>query len=154
MYLDLMQASRTHFLEMKDRAAVRYGVEHRHPFHDRRLIELAMAMPPEQLCRAGQVKVVVRRAMEDLVPPAVLERRCKAEFSHTLGELLATSEISGVFGSLRIAGLGWVERKQVARMCRELMTAWHSGAREHLPHSRALSAVLGVELWFRAAFGE
>jgi asparagine synthase (glutamine-hydrolysing) len=153
LYEGLSDPYRLHCLEMKARASARCGVEHRHPLHDRRLIELALALPADQLWRGGESKSVMRRAMAGLVPDAVINRRTKAEFSTTTAQLFASDGIAPIFRSLLIAEQGWVDGPRVAIMYDEFMQAWRAGS-EYLPRVWPLSMILGVELWFRAVFAE
>jgi asparagine synthase (glutamine-hydrolysing) len=147
----LTNALRIHFLEMKERASARGGVEHRHPFHDRRLIELALALPPEQLWRGDQSKFVLRQAMKGLVPDAILQRRTKAEFSAVCAQVYESDKIAPLFHSSRIAEQGWIDQARVTAMYRDCMRRWNEG-QEACPHLWPLEMVLGIELWFRAAF--
>ena len=151
LYECLSDPFRLHCLKMKDRASARCGVEHRHPFHDRRLIELSLALPPDQLWRGGQGKSILRRAMKGLVPDEILQRNTKAEFSHASAQLFGSDSIAPVFHSLRIAEQGWVDPKQVSAIYQEFMSVYRSG-NETPPRGWPLSMILGVELWFRAAF--
>lgn len=152
LYGRLANASLVHFLEMKDRASNRCGVEHRHPFHDRRLIELALALPPDQLSRQDQSKFILRQAMKGLVLEPVLQRRTKAEFSHTSAQVFESDRIAPLFYSAVIAEQGWIDQARVTDMYREFMEKWNQGQKECLPHVWPLDMFLGIELWFRAAF--
>ncbi|MGA2326245.1 MAG: asparagine synthase (glutamine-hydrolyzing) [Bryobacteraceae bacterium] len=142
---------RTFCMEMEDRAAARCGIEARHPFHDRRLIELTLALPPDQFLRLGQNKFILRQAMKGLLPEPVLQRSTKAEFSHTSAQLYECDALSSVFHSARIARNGWIDQHCVAEMFRESMERWKHSQND-LPHVWPLDSVLGIELWFRAAF--
>jgi asparagine synthase (glutamine-hydrolysing) len=51
--------------------ASRHGLELRHPYRDRRLVEFALAIPADQLWRRGRLKHVLREAMEGLLPDEV-----------------------------------------------------------------------------------
>ena len=70
-----------HALEMADRAAAAFGVEPRYPFFDRRLMELCLALPADQKLRDGWSRVVMRRAMDGLLPDEVRWRASKANLS-------------------------------------------------------------------------
>jgi len=136
---------------MKERASARGGVEHRHPFHDRRLIELALALPPEQLWRGDQSKFILRQAMKGLVPDAILQRRTKAEFSAVCAQVYESERMAPLFHSSRIAEQGWIEHQ--ARV-----TAMYREFRDVEPGPEGLSSprlapghVLASMLWFRAA---
>ena len=45
-----------HVQSLIDRSAARFQCELRHPFFDARLVEFAMALPADQLCRGGEIK--------------------------------------------------------------------------------------------------
>lgn len=62
-------------LERYNRVGAAYGVEARHPYMDRRLIEFLLAIPPEQLTRHGWPKFLARRAMAGILPDKVRWRR-------------------------------------------------------------------------------
>ncbi len=51
--------------------AARHGIELRHPYRDRRLVEFMLAIPADQLCRRGRLKHVLRVAMEGILPDLV-----------------------------------------------------------------------------------
>jgi len=61
-------------LDDEDRNSMAFGVESRLPFLDHRVVEFARSLPDEWLCRDGWTKVVLRRALDGLVPEAVLRR--------------------------------------------------------------------------------
>jgi asparagine synthase (glutamine-hydrolysing) len=62
-------------LERYHRVAASQGVEARHPFFDKRVVEFCLALPWDQKVRDGWSKWVVRRAADGLLPDAVRWRR-------------------------------------------------------------------------------
>jgi asparagine synthase (glutamine-hydrolysing) len=54
-----------------DRAAANFSIEPRHPFFDKRLVELCLALPAEQRWDRGWTKVILRRAMAGILPEEV-----------------------------------------------------------------------------------
>ena len=54
------------------------GVEVRYPFRDRRVVELMLRLPSEQLYRPGRTRPVLRAAMSGRLPDAVADRAGKA----------------------------------------------------------------------------
>jgi asparagine synthase (glutamine-hydrolysing) len=64
-------------LEADSALAARHGVVLRSPFWDRRVLELGLAMPADQKEGRGMPRVVLRRAMDGLLPAAVLWRQGK-----------------------------------------------------------------------------
>jgi asparagine synthase (glutamine-hydrolysing) len=73
-YLELRQRLSELLLMRMDRIAMASSVEGREPFLDHELVEFAMALPPRMKHRDGQGKHVLREAMRDVLPPAVLAR--------------------------------------------------------------------------------
>jgi asparagine synthase (glutamine-hydrolysing) len=64
-------------LELYDRSAARFGIEARHPFFDKRLVEFCLALPADQKVFEGWTKSILRRAMRGLLPEAVRLRTDK-----------------------------------------------------------------------------
>lgn len=75
-------------LEAADKAAAAFGVEPRYPFFDKRLTEFCLALPAEQKMYQGWTRIVMRRAMEGVLPPQIQWRGGKsnlgANFNHGL----------------------------------------------------------------------
>jgi len=65
-------------LETTDHVAAMLGVELRHPFIDKRLIEFCLALPPEQSLRNGWTRLILRRALRHTLPEVIAERPGKA----------------------------------------------------------------------------
>ena len=57
-----------------DRVAMAHSVESRYPFLDHRVIEYANNLPPHYKLRGLQEKYVLKKAMQGLLPPEILQR--------------------------------------------------------------------------------
>jgi asparagine synthase (glutamine-hydrolysing) len=68
-------------LERLEREAAHAGLEMRHPLGDARIVQLAFSTPERLRLRGDRSKYLHVQAMQGLMPPAVLGRRTKAEFS-------------------------------------------------------------------------
>jgi asparagine synthase (glutamine-hydrolysing) len=68
-------------LEIADKAAAAFGVEPRYPFFDRRLIEFCLALPEEQKFANGWTRLILRRAMEGILPADIQWRSTKSNLS-------------------------------------------------------------------------
>jgi asparagine synthase (glutamine-hydrolysing) len=66
-------------LEMLDRAASAFAIELRYPFFDRRLVEFCLALPSQQKLSRGWGRIVMRRAMTDILPLDVQWRSNKSD---------------------------------------------------------------------------
>lgn len=73
----------TQALEISDRYAAAFQVEVRHPFMDKRLLEFCLSLPPEQKFNKGWSRLVMRRAMKNVLPNQVQWRLGKGNMSHT-----------------------------------------------------------------------
>jgi asparagine synthase (glutamine-hydrolysing) len=60
--------------ECLDKASMAYGIEGRHPYADRRLVELCVSMPAQQKLHQGWTRMVVRRALSDVLPHEIAWR--------------------------------------------------------------------------------
>ncbi|HEX6851634.1 MAG TPA: asparagine synthase (glutamine-hydrolyzing) [Candidatus Polarisedimenticolaceae bacterium] len=61
-------------LSKVDRASMAFSLEARVPFLDRRIVDLASRLPLDAKVTSKEGKIVLRRAVADLVPPSVLRR--------------------------------------------------------------------------------
>jgi asparagine synthase (glutamine-hydrolysing) len=122
-------------LRYEDRNSMAHSLEARVPFLDYRLVELCFSLPGGELVGGGRTKAVLRRALADLLPPSVRERRDKLGFvtpekswlRGRLGELAAD-----VFASRSFAERGFVDA---------------AAARRRLERHRAGRLEAGMELW-------
>lgn len=67
----LNSSNRGRDVELLDRLGATLGVEFRHPFFDRRVVELCLSFPGEQKRQHGRPRYVLRNAMAGLVPDSV-----------------------------------------------------------------------------------
>lgn len=75
-----------HFLESTGSRDGAFGIENRFPFCDKRLLEFCLALPPEQKLHYGWDRIVMRRAMEGILPAEVQWRQDKANFAFSLAQ--------------------------------------------------------------------
>jgi asparagine synthase (glutamine-hydrolysing) len=66
---------------MEDWAAsgARHGIEYRYPLLDRRVLEFAVGLPPEQFRRGRWSRWLMRRALDPVLPPEVCWKADKAD---------------------------------------------------------------------------
>ena len=67
-------------LEVLDKAAAAAGVEARYPFWDKRLAEFCLALPSEAKLSGGWTRMIMRQAMQGVLPSSVQWRRDKHNF--------------------------------------------------------------------------
>jgi asparagine synthase (glutamine-hydrolysing) len=74
-YVELKQRLAELLLQRLDRIAMLSSVEGREPFLDHEIVAFAIALPPRMKYRDGKGKYVLRRAVRDILPPEILNRR-------------------------------------------------------------------------------
>jgi asparagine synthase (glutamine-hydrolysing) len=142
----LSDGFRSHGLAQQERLVARHGIEYRHPYHDRRIAEFVAALPPQRLYWKQESKPLLRHALRGVIPPLVLRRTSKAEFSALFTNCFLEHESR--LKSLAVAHLGWVCQTTISALCERNLSAWRSGMQENLPGAWPLWMVLGTELWF------
>jgi asparagine synthase (glutamine-hydrolysing) len=71
-------------LELFDKTAAAFSLEPRYPFFDRRLIEFCIGLPMSQRLSGGWKRMILRRAMNGILPPEVQWRADKQNLSPNL----------------------------------------------------------------------
>ncbi|MBI4950633.1 MAG: hypothetical protein HY908_01235 [Myxococcales bacterium] len=122
------------------------GVEVRHPFLDRQLVEFLLALPPGQRWAAppAATKPVLRRAMAQLLPAAIVERTAGTEFSCYVESIVFgrhVTQVQDLLASSRLADAGIVRQDAVRRLIEQRP---RSGAA-----LRCLVQLVALELWLR-----
>ena len=142
MYQYFRSGWSTYAHESWDRDAAFLGIDHRHPFFDRRLAEFAFALPERQRSHRGIVKVVLRNAMQGRLPEPVMRRRVQTDFMPIFtSELDALNGQESFFGDA-IAKRGWI-------LTSELSSLLQKARAGNLDDLWILWAAIGIEIWHR-----
>jgi asparagine synthase (glutamine-hydrolysing) len=121
-----------------------YPYEKRYPYLDRDLVEFAYAIPREQMVRPGQRRSLMRRALRDIVPAEIIERRRKAYATRSpIRTVLALHEkIRARGGEMISASLGIVNPRKFGDAIDDARNGKDVAI---IP----LLRTLGLELWLR-----
>jgi asparagine synthase (glutamine-hydrolysing) len=152
LYKLLTSGEHIHSLETEERSASWFGLEERHPFNDRRIVEFALALPEEQRWRQDQPKYLLRQAMQRFLPKAVQQRRTKAEFSHTAAKAFQALGGQSLFDSLAVNSMGWADGAWVRKRYREMAQLYAQSDEGYITHVWPLWMIFGIELWFKTVF--
>jgi len=142
-----------HIYETTERSAASYGLELRHPFLDQRLIEFSVAIPDHIRRRAGVNRYLLRRAMADVYPAAVRERRDKASFEIVSARALMMKQVQQVLQSPMLLERPWIAPDRYRQLLNETFS---KGAPDTLLQPRlhhSLWILFAVEVWYREVFG-
>lgn len=130
-------------LHWEDRNSMAHSIEARVPFLDPELVGLSLSLPTEMKIDGVDTKAVLRRAMADVLPPQVRDRRDKLGFATPeaawmRGALRPTLE-AGVESTLALLP-GLVDPQAARAMCTSML----SGVRATDP---ALWRLANLGLW-------
>jgi asparagine synthase (glutamine-hydrolysing) len=138
---------RSYLLELlmkQDQMSMASSIESRVPFLDDRLVEHVVAMPADVKLPGWRTKALLRAAVRDLIPPAILERP-KMGFPVPLGDWLR-----GGFAPIVdefVLGPRADERRYFNRSILQQMVAEHRSGRAS--HADALWLLVNLEIWLR-----
>ncbi len=142
LYADFSVYLADDILVKVDRMSMATSLETRAPFLDVGVMELAFSMPGRLKVRGGRRKIVLRRALEGLVPPRILTRS-KEGFSIPMKNWLRRDLkplLVDLLAPERVARRGLFEPREVARLVRE-----HLAGREN--HAHVLFSLMVFERW-------
>jgi asparagine synthase (glutamine-hydrolysing) len=119
--------------------------EYRYPYLDRDLVEFLHSIPREQLAQPGRRRLMMRRSLQRIVPPEVLERKRKGYISRgPLAEFRnAKDAIEELFAAPLIAEYGFVDRRTLLEDFRAELTG-------EAKQFAFLSRAINLELWLRS----
>ena len=145
LYTDLQVYLADDILVKVDRMSMATSLETRAPFLDVDVMELAFSMPGHLKIRRGERKYVLKRAMKDLLPDAVLTRG-KEGFSIPMKSWLRREwapMMQDLLGPDRVGRRGWFEPAQVTRRVDEHLAGTQS-------HAHLLFSLMVLERWAQA----
>ncbi|MEA1952766.1 MAG: asparagine synthase-related protein [Campylobacterota bacterium] len=90
-----------------------FNVEFRHPFYDLKLVEFSLSLPPIFKYTNGQSKWILRKAMKDILPDMINNRKDKAEFSEMIVQQIAALNLSALLDDAYIVKLGVIDQTGV-----------------------------------------
>jgi asparagine synthase (glutamine-hydrolysing) len=91
-YLRLIDPGEQNTLEKLNSAGGAFDIDVRFPFWDKRLVEFCLSLPAEQKLKQGWGRVVMRRAMEGIMPKEVQWRHGKTDHSKSFNHGLIAFE--------------------------------------------------------------
>ena len=117
-----------------------------HPFTHRPLVEFMLSIPPEEVCRPGKPRHLMRRGFAELLPDAVLHRKSKAVFGAVFDQCLApmAAEMLRHPERIRSVEMGFVDRASLL----DRLERFGKGLDCNLPQLRA---VILFEFWLRSS---
>jgi len=131
-------------LMLTDKMSMAVSLECRVPLLDQRLVELAARMPGSLKVRGGELKHVLKRALEGVLPPEILHRE-KRGFGAPMGAWLRAElapVLRDVLSPESVSRRGLLDPDAVARTIRE-----HE--QQRADRTDHLLALINLEIWCR-----
>jgi asparagine synthase (glutamine-hydrolysing) len=103
------------YMDMKSAES---GIEFRHPFWDRRLVEFLLRVPARQKYLNGRTKSILRRAMKDILPEPINRRHDKVNFNPLIDRGISDKENARLKDALRdplVSRLGYIDAREIRR---------------------------------------
>jgi asparagine synthase (glutamine-hydrolysing) len=135
-----------------DAFATVQGLEFRHPFFYRPLIEFLLAVPEEQRWRGPWRKWILRKALDLVLPPGVKGRKDKAHFSLTRDRDWTGRQAEKIKKLLRNSLLAQWHLVLPERLIQGWEQYQKSGGKEL--DSAALGRIIWLELWAQTRLGQ
>jgi asparagine synthase (glutamine-hydrolysing) len=118
-------------------------LDYTHPFAHRPLVEFLMSVPPEVLCRPGQPRRLMHRALGDLWPPQLRKRRSKSLFAAPWNEALRPLALAMLNTPCwQVVSRGWVDRGNLTARLHKLLLGLDCNESQ-------LRQILLLEFWLR-----
>lgn len=136
-----------HGLEQNAHLYDRFGVQVASPLFDRRIVELALRLPPAFLSHGQIMKRALVSAAGARLPSAVARRTTKSDFSHLFAEALRARARTFAARDLAIADAGFVEPAPLRALYERTMAQYRAGDPRYAAHVLTLWMAYSVEKW-------
>lgn len=128
-------------LHVEDRVSMASSLESRVPLLDHRIIDLVVSMPPTIKFNEGQTKYILKKAVKNVMPAAILQRKDKMGFPVPIKEWVVNpkfkSFVNDILLSKKCRERGIYEAKGI-----DLLLAQDG------TYGRQLWGALSLEMWF------
>lgn len=131
-------------LELADHTAAAFSMESRNPFYDKRLIEFCLALPSIQKLNKGWDRVILRRAMENILPKEVQWRRNKSNLGPNFRRNLIKYEKNAI-ENLLYKNPALINKYVDLNKLKEIYDLYKSG--KNLKHATKVWRPLNLALW-------
>ncbi|MBD3243678.1 MAG: asparagine synthase (glutamine-hydrolyzing), partial [Chitinivibrionales bacterium] len=152
-YVEMTSFLSTYLLSSQgDRVAMAHSVEIRLPYLDHRLVELACRIPPHWRMLGLQEKHILRRAVADLLPPTVAQRRkfpYRAPIARALMAALRQHDMAGCLERAALLEAGVFDPDRVEALLRRTAQRGDAGEVDGMALAAVLSTMVVYDLFVK-----
>lgn len=145
-YNDIFYTNLPYILHYEDRNSMAWSIESRVPFLDHRLVEMAYAMPTSLKVDGVNRKIMLRNAVQNIIPDEIRCRVDKMAFTTPMHKWLAEDakqDINDIFNSSLFRSRGFFNISTINN-------AYEKYCQGDLKYKEIVWRSLSVELWMRA----
>lgn len=127
-------------LQVEDRVSMAVSIESRVPLLDRRIVDLISRMPAGMKFRGGEMKYLLKRTIQDLIPHEIMNRKDKMGFPvplHIWSKNKARDFILDILLSKRAKERNIINTSYIENLLNT-----------ERPFGRGLWGILSLEIWF------
>lgn len=129
-------------LQIEDRVSMAVSLESRVPLLDTRIVDLVTTMPPPLKFQGGKTKHILKKAVSNLLPGIVLDRKDKMGFPVPLGEWMRGGVVRDFVGDTLLSSRSLQRGVFKPEALQKMMTSQGVGGRQ-------LWGAMSLELWHR-----
>lgn len=129
-------------LQIEDRVSMSVSMESRVPLLDNRIVNLITTMPPPLKFKGGRTKLILKKAVRDLLPAKVLERKDKMGFPVPLAEWMRGGVVRDFVGDVLLSSRSLQRGIFQPQALQAMLDRQGVGGRQ-------LWGALSLELWHR-----
>ena len=127
-------------LQVEDRVSMAVSIESRVPLLDRRIVDLVSKMPAGMKFKGAELKYLLKKAIHDLIPKSILNRKDKMGFPVPLHHWIKNNSkdfVMDIFNTQKSKERGILNTTKIEQMISS-----------EQPFNRGLWGLLCLEIWF------
>ncbi len=136
-----------------DRMAMAHSVEGRFPFLDHRVVEFAATIPPRLRMKGLNEKNILKKAMADILPAAIVNRKKQPYMAPDILSFFADAEpeyLDDYLSPGKVREAGFFNEKAVARLMEKCRKKTRQGFRENMAFVGILSTQIVWDKFVRS----
>jgi asparagine synthase (glutamine-hydrolysing) len=125
----------------------KFGIEVRHPFLDKRLMEFLAGIPVNLKIQPDETKYILRKSMSSILPEKILQRSNKASHASiiNMGIKKEWHNINNFIHFPILSDLGWIN----SEIIKDFFEKWYLGYSPNFKYFTGMLRALSLEIWLQ-----